>query len=80
METSVKGVTSGKVQLGLTKNLAAFYQRVIKISSQNALPYEMFIHGIPYEASRTYRTMKTEFEYKRNQAMIEANRQAFRGF
>ena len=80
METSIKGVTSGKGHIGLTKSLGVFYQKVIKISLQNTLPSEMFTYGVPYEASRTYRTMKSEFECKRSQAMIEAHRQALRGF
>ena len=80
METSIKGVTSGKGRLGLTKSLEAFYQRVVKISLQNTLPSEMFTYGVPYEASRTYRAMKIEFECKRSQAMVEAHRQALRGF
>jgi hypothetical protein len=80
METSIRGVTSGKGRLGLTKSLGAFYQKVIKTSLQNTLPSEMFTYGVPYEASRTYRTMKSEFECKRSQAMVEAHRQALRGF
>jgi hypothetical protein len=80
MGTSIKGVASGKGRLGLTKSVGAFYQKVIKISLQNTLPSEMFTYGVPYEASRTYRTMKSEFECKRSQAMLEAHRQALRGF
>jgi hypothetical protein len=80
METSTKGVMSGKGQSGLNKSLGAFYHRVTGISLQHALPYEMFTHGVPYEASRTYRTMKSEFESKRCAAMVEAHRQALRGF
>ena len=80
METSIKGVTSGKGRLGLTKRFGAFYQKVIKISLQDTLPSEMFTYGVPYEASRTYRAMKSEFECKRSQAMVEAHRQALRGF
>lgn len=80
MEMSIKGVTSGKVRLGLTKGLGAFYQKVIKLSLQNTLPSEMFTYGVPYEASRTYRAMKSEFECKRSEAMVEAYRQALRGF
>jgi hypothetical protein len=47
---------------------------------QNALPYEMFTQGLPYEATKTYRTMKSELEYKRSTAMVEAHHQALRGF
>jgi len=80
METSTKGVASGKGHLGLTKSLVAFYQKVAKIPSQDTLPFEMFTYGVPYEASRTYRIMKSEFECKRSRAMVEAHRQALRGF
>ena len=80
METSIKEVTSGKGRLGLTKSLGAFYQKVIRISLQDTLPSEIFAYGVPYEVSRTYRTMKSEFECKRSQAMVEAHRQALRGF
>ena len=80
METSIKGVASGKGHLGLTKSLKAFYQKVAKISPQDTLPSEMFTYGVPYEASRTYRVIKSEFECKRSQAMVEAHRQGLRGF
>ena len=80
METTIKRVTSEKSHLGLTKSLGAVYQKVIKVSMQNTLPSELFTYGVPYEASRTYRNMKSEFECKRNQAMVEAHRQTLRGF
>jgi hypothetical protein len=80
METSIKGVASAKGHLGLTKSLRAFYQKVAKISPQETLPSEMFTYGIPYEASRTYRVMKSDFECKRSQAMVEAHRQGLRGY
>ena len=80
MEISIKRVTSGKGHLGLTKSLRAFYQKVIKVSLQNTLPSELFTYGVPYEASRTYRIMKSEFECKRSEAMVEAHRQALRGY
>jgi len=79
METSMKGVTSGKVRLGLTKTVGAFYHRVVNLPSQNALPAEIFACGVPYEVSRTYRTMKSEIELKRSTAMFEVNRQILRG-
>ena len=79
MEESIKGTTSGKVHLGVTESLGAFYQRVIKISLQNTLPYEMLKYGLPYEASRTYRTMKIEFEHNRCEAMMNAHQARTRG-
>ncbi len=80
METSRKGITGGKNQYGIMRNLEAFYQRVTEMSLQTALPYEIFAHGTPYEVSKTYRMMKSEFEHKRSVAMVDAQRQALRGF
>ena len=80
METSTKTVTGAKGQYGITDSLAKFYQRVTKAYLQNALPCEIFAKGLPYEATKTYRTMKSDLEYKRSAAMVEANRQALRGF
>jgi hypothetical protein len=80
METSVKGVASARGHFGLTKSVRAFYQKVVKVALQDTLPSEMFTYGVPYEASRTYRVMKSEFECRRSQAMVEAYRQALRGF
>jgi hypothetical protein len=80
METSTKRVMSEKGHLGLTKSLGAFYQRVIKVSMQNALPSELFTYGVPYETSRTYRTMKSEFACRTSAAIMEAHRQTLRGF
>jgi len=80
METSIKTVTGTKGQYGITDSLAKFYQRVTKAYLQNAIPYEIFTQGLPYEATKTYRTMKSELEYKRSAAMVEAHRQALRGF
>lgn len=78
METSVKNVATGKALNGFMKNIA-LRLRVIGISSQNALPSEMFTYGVPYEASRTYRAMKAEFDRNRSIATIEAHHQALRG-
>ena len=80
MEASLKTITGGKSQRGIMKSLGAFYQRVTEISLQSALPCEMFANGTSYEASKTYRTMKSEFEHKRSVAMVDAQRQALRGF
>jgi hypothetical protein len=80
METSRKGITGGKSQHGIMRSLEAFHQRLTEMSLQTALPYEMFAHGTPYEVSKTYRLMKSEFEHKRSVAMVDAQRQALRGF
>jgi len=80
METSIRGAASEKGHVGLTQSLRAFYQKVAKMPLQDTLPCEMFCYGVPYEASRTYRVTKSEFECKRSQAMVEAHRQGLRGF
>lgn len=79
METSLKVLSGAKGRYGLIKNLGAILRRATAITSQNALPYEMFEKGLPYEASKTYRTMKSEFECQRSGAMVEACRLVIRG-
>jgi hypothetical protein len=76
METSIKDVKAGKTLYGLIKATAALRLRVMEIRPRNSLPYEMFKNGTPYEASRTYAIMKTEFECTKSMAAIEAHRQA----
>lgn len=80
VETSLRGLIGGKVKSGMIKGLGTFYQRVTIIGAQDALPRELLVHGIPYEATKTYRVMKSEFERKRTVAMIEAHRQSLLGF
>jgi hypothetical protein len=80
MGTSIKGVTSGKIHLGLRKSLGEFYEKTINFSLQNTLPYEMLTHGVPYEATRTYRSIKSEFERKRSEAIVLAHSLVLRGF
>jgi hypothetical protein len=77
MEITVRNVTIGKAMSGFLKTLAALRPTVME--PLNDLPREMFKYGIPYEASRTYRTVKAEFEHNKSIAMIEAHRQAVRG-
>jgi len=76
MEISVKNVTAEKALNGLVRTIAALRLNVVKIPSRNAIPYEMFKHGIAYEAPRTYRTIRNEFERNKSMAAIEAHRQA----
>ena len=80
MDRSIKVVTSGKVHLGLSQGVGALRQVVAMMSVRHLLPSEMFTHGVPYEASRTYSAMKSEFECRRALAMVEVQRQALRGF
>ena len=80
METSLRGLIGGKVRSGMTKSVEAFYRNVTTFSALNALPRDLLAHGVPYEATRTYRIMKCEFEHKRNLAMVEVHRQRLLGF
>ena len=79
METSFKGELGGKAQRGALKSLGVVYQGLTRIYLRNALPYEMFACSLPYEASKTYRAMKTEFECRRSRALIDANSCLLRG-
>jgi hypothetical protein len=79
METPLKAASTGKVQYRITKGLGAIIRRVTAISPQSTLPYEMFANGLPYEALKTYRTLKSEFEHNQSTVMVEVHRQVSRG-
>jgi len=72
MKRSIKGATS-VAHLGMTESLGTLWRRALTIFQQNTIPYEMVKYGLPYEASRTYRAMKIEFERNRYEAAVEAN-------
>jgi hypothetical protein len=83
MEIKFIGGLRTRAHLGIVKNLGAMFRRVAAFRPddfQNCLPSEMFSYGVPYEASKTYRIMKTEFERERCVAVMEAHRQGLRGF
>ena len=80
MEISIKGLTGGKLKLGTVKSLGTLFHRLMTVAPQNALPYEMVAHGIAYEASKTYKIIKSEFECNRALAMVDVHRQGLRGF
>jgi hypothetical protein len=83
MEIGYRGSLRARVQFGIVKNVGAVVRRVTAFrldAFKNSLPFEMFTYGVPYEASRTYRIMKSEFECKRCAALVEAHRQGLRGF
>ncbi len=83
MEIKFMGGLRTRARLGIVKNLGAVFRRVAAFRPddfQNCLPSEMFSYGVPYEASKTYRIMKTEFERERCVAVMEAHRQGLRGF
>lgn len=83
MEIRYRGGLRARAQLGIVKNLGIVFRRVtaFKLDAfKNSLPSEMFTYGVPYEASRTFRIMKSEFECKKCAAIVEAHRQGLRGF
>jgi hypothetical protein len=76
METTAK-VVAEKALDGFMRTIAALRLKLI-MSPQNALPSEIFKYGVPYEASRTYRAMKAEFERKKCMVAVEAYHQMLR--
>jgi len=75
---------AGKTHWGAAASLGVVLRRVGQIrrlSLEEGIPVEMFVSSnLPYKAEKTYRTIMIEFECKRSQAMVEAQRQALRGF
>ncbi len=78
METSIKNLAAPKGRIGLLKSLAALRSTKIKMPSPEALPFEMFTYGVPYEATETYRNIRKQFEKDRSIAIIEARQALFR--
>jgi hypothetical protein len=71
MEISVRNPQARRAFSGLLKTIAALRLNVVRIPSPEDLPRQMFMHGIPYEASRTYRSIQNEFENNKSLAVIE---------
>jgi hypothetical protein len=71
MKTSVRNLSTSRTLSGLVKTITTLRLSIAKIPSPDALPYEMFIHGMPYEASETYRTIRNEFDNNKSLAAIE---------
>jgi hypothetical protein len=78
METKILNLRKASLQMG--KNFGALSHVVAWLSTQRTLPFEIFAHGIPYEANRTYGVMRSEFECSRAAAQFEIQRQTLRGF
>jgi len=57
---------------GLTKIFTSIRLNQMKIPSPDALPLSMFTYGLPYEATETYRTIRSEFESNKSLAILEA--------
>jgi hypothetical protein len=71
MEISARNSQARRALNGLLKTIATLRLNMVKIPSPAALPHEMFMYGIPYEASRTYRSIRNEFENNKSLTAIE---------
>jgi len=64
---------------GFTENLRTIFRSIsgIKLGmSQDKIPIDMFTNRyLPYEASKTYKIIVTEFQLNRMKAIVEAHRQ-----
>ncbi len=79
MQKPMKIVSMGKASLEVSKNAGTFAHIAMWLSRQRILPFEMFSHGVPFEANRTYNAMRSEFECRRAIAQFEIQRQTLRG-
>jgi hypothetical protein len=84
MEIGFRGkLERTRTYTGIVNELGTILRRVASIHSEtfrNSIPVGMFAAGcLPYEAAKTYRTIMTEFDCKRSKALVEAQRQVFRG-
>ena len=82
MGITYKGGLIAKAQIGLFKNLNAVARRASALH-MNIFPESIAIgmftsEYLPYEASQTYRTIKTELEYRRSNSLVEARSQTYR--
>jgi hypothetical protein len=74
MEISLRNLSAPRTLSGLVKTVASFSLDTIRIPSPDALPYKMFMYGIPYKASETYRIIRDDFESNKSLAMLETRR------
>ena len=83
MEIKFRGGLRTRAEFGLVKPLETVFRRIAAIRLdvlRDGIPAGLFAAGcLPYEASETYRTIKTEFERNRLNAMIEVRKQTLRG-
>jgi len=83
MEIKIKGGLRTRREFGFVKSLETIFKRVTAIRLDvlhEGIPAGLFVaEFLPYEASETYRTIKTEFERNRIKAMIEVRKQIMRG-
>lgn len=78
METEFKGGLRTRAQFGLVKNLGTIFRRVTAIRlgvSREGIAAGMFAaECLPCQASKSYRAIKTELEYKRSEVQLDALR------
>jgi hypothetical protein len=83
MQIRFKGGLRTRTEFGLVKPLETALRRITAIRLdvfREGIPAGLFSAGyLPYEASETYRTIKTEFERNRLNAMMEVRKQTLRG-
>jgi hypothetical protein len=77
-----KGGLIAKAQTGFIKNLNAIARRVSALrvgAFEERIAIGMITaEYLPYEASQTYRSIKSELEYQRSKALVEAHSQTYR--
>ena len=75
MKTEFKGGLRTRAQFGLVKNLGTILRRVTAIRLgvfHEGIAAGMFASEyLPYEASKSYRTIKTELECKRSEIQLD---------
>jgi hypothetical protein len=75
MKTEFKGGLRTRAQVGLVKNLGTFFRRITAIRVgvfREGIAAGMFAaECLPYEASKSYRAIKTELECKRSEIQLD---------
>jgi len=83
MEIRSRISVGGKTHYGVIASLGVALKRVAEIrvpTLRESLSVDMFTSNyLPYEASRTYRTIMTEFDCRRAQTIVEVRRHSMRG-
>jgi hypothetical protein len=77
-----KGGLRARAQIGLIKNLGVIAKKMSAVSVNGfhgGIDVGMFTaEYLPYQASETYRTIKTELECQRSRALVEARAVTYR--
>lgn len=78
MEIRSKLGLGGKIHQGVVASLGVALRRVGQIRLPNLkerMSVDMFVSSyLPYEAEKTYRTIKIDYECRRGQALVEVQR------